>query len=547
MTAARRVTRWLSIDWRLTLGAIVVAAAVIRGVFFVGFGLVDDACYLYCVDHILDGGYPPLAPLNPYPYRPLLLYLLAAGVALLGYTDLGVVAPMFVASLVTTALIFVFVRKLIDRSAAWWCALLFAFEPFNVVNSTTMNNDVILACLVFAGLGLFMIGDSEPAQVRGRRFFVGAAAVMLAAFLVKVAVFAAIAALALYSLVSLYRRPAVVLRGHTAFHGAFLVGLAGVCVVYFVATGDWFWQFRSEAAVYDRWKPEPGLPRSPFNYTRLMSEYPQSLFGLSGVDSFTYFEHGMLFWLLIPAAVWVLLRLRHRALTFFVAAIVVIFAFFQFYPQFFVPYYMPLFRQSRYLEMLIPPTVVVVGTAFYHWSRHRPILARVLFGVMLADFTYEAARRSLQYNDSLQDMRALARYVASDIVPTGLPLAVDPPGKRALLFYLHEQSPVLEVIAPDQLNQLRNSYVAVGGSRATWWPPEQVTDVATDRVPQHWTLTHEVIGGRRPWRRTNLRVYLVPGPAEEAGARSRPGTEWIREMGTCQQELIATGPAEGKR
>jgi 4-amino-4-deoxy-L-arabinose transferase-like glycosyltransferase len=150
-------------DWRLQLAVVLVSAIALRSVFFVGFGLGDDLSYIGHADQILAGRYPPLDPLNQYAYRPLLLLLFAGGIAVFGHTDLGVVAPVVLSSIVTTALVFVFVRKLIDPAAAWWCALLYAFQPFDVVNSTTMTNDVILSCLTFAALGVFLVADRWPA------------------------------------------------------------------------------------------------------------------------------------------------------------------------------------------------------------------------------------------------------------------------------------------------------------------------------------------------------------------------------------------------
>jgi hypothetical protein len=91
-------------DWRLQLFLILVSAVILRTLFFVGFGLGDDLGYIGHADSILAGRYPPLDPLNQYAYRPLLLYLLAGGIALFGHTDIGVVAPVLLASLVTVAL-----------------------------------------------------------------------------------------------------------------------------------------------------------------------------------------------------------------------------------------------------------------------------------------------------------------------------------------------------------------------------------------------------------------------------------------------------------
>ena len=187
-------------SWRLQLALILLAAIAVRAIFFVGFGLGDDLGYLDHVDRILAGHYPSLDPLNRYAYRPLLLLLFAGGVALFGHTELGIVAPVLLSSLTTSALVFALVWNLIDRKAAWWCALLYACEPFDVVNSTTMTNDVILSCLgVRRPSACSSSQIKKLAATKSIRLFAASGAVMVAAFLIKIAVLPALCALGLYS------------------------------------------------------------------------------------------------------------------------------------------------------------------------------------------------------------------------------------------------------------------------------------------------------------------------------------------------------------
>jgi hypothetical protein len=458
--------------------------------------------------------------LNQYAYRPLLLLLFAAGIGLFGHNDFGAVAPVFFASLVTTALVFVFVRRFIDPRAAPWCALLFALEPFDVVNSTTMTNDVILACLVCASVMLFLSGDlHETAPGRRVRRFVTAGAVMFAAFLVKITLAPVLAALGIYSLVSLVRRPAIVLRFHSLFYGAFLAGIAATCLVYLFLTGDPFWQFKAETHYYQHYKPDwyvAGL----IDYTSLMWYYPRSLFGAGGEPSYRYRDHGLLFWALIPAMV-ILWRETPRLSTLgsglsavhalrtllFIAACV--FLFFQFYPQYLSPYYLPLVRQDRYLEMLLPPVVVIVGTALWIVSLQRRLLALALCAVLCGDFVVQAARRGHHFDDSQEDMRALARYADGTIKPTGRPLVVDLPASNSLEFYLRKTPIPIRRIATTDPHSMAGSYVVAGGARSFWWANGLSFDVRPETPPNGWILTYENPGLRRPWRPSNLRVYYV--------------------------------------
>ena len=512
-------------DPRAQLLAVVLVGLLLRSLFFVGFALGDDLGYIGHATQILQGGYPPLEPLNQYAYRPLLLYLFSAGIALFGFTDVGIVAPVLLASLATIVIVHAFVRRFVDSSAALWCAVLLAFQPFNVVNSTTMTNDVILSCLVFGAVALFLVADAESSPNRMRRLFVAAAVVMTGAFLVKMTLAPVLFALGLYSLFSCKARWSTVLGGHVVFYLAFLIGLACICGVYYLKTGDPLWQFRSELQYYQTYKPDWYL-QGKINYSNLLWEYPLSLFGRSGYGPFRYFEQGLLFWVFVPAAGWAVAT-RNRILSFLVMTALSVFLFFQFYPQYLFPRYLPLVRQTRYLEMLLPAVVIVVGSALHRvWRQHR-VVGTIVLLVLVGDFVYEASRRALLFDDSQQDMRALAAYADSTIAQTGAPLAVDMPADASLQFYLRG---VALARVPIAQQPLEGAYVAVGGARGFWWSRDLVFDPPPGEIPAHWVLAYTAPGRKVPWRPSELRVFYVGPhshifitPLNEGRAGCQPG------------------------
>jgi hypothetical protein len=494
-----------------TLLAILALAALLRIAFFVGFGLGDDLGYIYYASEILGGHYPALAPLSQYAYRPLLLLLFAAGIGTFGYTDMGVVAPVLLASLAATAFIYVFVRRVMDPRAGWWCALLYACEPFNVVNSTTMTNDVILSCLVLISTGLFVIGERRSAG-SGRRWFIASGVAMTAAFLVKMTILPAVVVLGMYSAWRLMRSPRAAIRQHRWFFVTFAGGLVCICFGYFLATGDPLWQFRSEFSYYETFKPEWYLA-GHIDYRNLMLEYPRSLFGRVGYEAFLFREHGVLFWLVIPALGWIAWRRPHPVLGLLAVQAVVIFSFFEFYPQYLKPYYLPLVRQTRYLELLLPAAAIVVGVMLHRLSvRHRAAAVAVLC-LVLGDFVYEASRRATLYRDSQMDVRELARYAASTIRSSGKILMADMPARNALSFYLRDGGVNVELLQGDPP---ADSYIAIGGARSFWWSSEMISDIDPAQVPPNWVLAYAAEGRRAPWRRSNLRVYYVGEPREES-------------------------------
>jgi len=498
------------VDWRLQLALILIVAIVLRLLFFVGFGLGDDHTYVDYAAQILNGRYPPLDPVNQYAFRPLLLYLFAGGIRAFGYTDLGVVSPVLASSIVTAALIVILVRTLISAEAAWWCGLLFAFEPLNVIDATTMTSDVILACFVFASFGLVLMAERHRSGATSALLSIAAGAVMVGAFLVKITILPALLSLGVYSL-AMWAAGRVSIRSHVVFYATFALGFACICGVYYLKKGDFFWQFRSELYYYRAPGPSPDPP-ALLDYRALLMEYPRSLFGRTGYERFKYFEHGLLFWLFVPSCIWLLARARNAATSFFIVSTVVTFSFFEFYPQQVTPHLVLLGRQSRYLELIVPGAAVIVGTALHRLSTTRRALGVATLCLVLGHSTLEAMRRHTQYADSQRDVRELARFAAETVVPAGKCLAIDEPAHRALGFYLRGAAIRFKVIRSIQPEELGDCYVALGGARSFWWSHDEVVDITDDRVPTDWRLVYRLPWRKQPWRLSALRVYYVPPP-----------------------------------
>ena len=200
---------------------------------------------------------------------------------------------------------------------------------------------------------------------------------------------------------------------------------------------------------------------------------------------------------------------RSRVTGFFVASTVILFSFFEFWPQYLEPRYIPLVRQDRYLGMLLPGAVIVVGMTFYTVARRWPRVAVAALVLLLAHDVSQASRRWTLYDDSQRDVRALARYVRSTLVSTGKPLFVDVPARNALLFYLTGTPALMEDIRRSDMLDISDAYVAVGGSRSSWWSRQEVFDLAPESVPSHWHLAYQENGKRLPWRPSALRVYYA--------------------------------------
>ena len=128
--------------------AIVLFAAVLRCIFFIGFGVTgDDIIYAGMSRELLRNGWKAVDLKWGVNYR----LGLSVPVALLfrvgGFNDLTYVIYPLVMSLLSVVLVFLLGRRLFGSAAGLVAALLVATCPFEAVFGSSMTVDIITSCL----------------------------------------------------------------------------------------------------------------------------------------------------------------------------------------------------------------------------------------------------------------------------------------------------------------------------------------------------------------------------------------------------------------
>ena len=181
-------------------------------------------------------------------------------------------------------------------------------------------------------------------------------------------------------------------------------------------TGDFLWQFRSEFGYYERYKPDW--------YLAGKIDYRQPDVGISNWSLLAngvwpipniHFNHSVLFWLFVPAAIWFIRRKGNAVIAFMIVSSVVIFAFFEFYPQYLdaplSPAAPPGSLSRDAVAWLDRRRGHDVPCAFPESSRSWRRWRCVSCSVTVVN---EAARRSHEYNDSQQRHARTGTVCGSD-------------------------------------------------------------------------------------------------------------------------------------
>ena len=141
----------------------------------------------------------------------------------------------------------------------------------------------------------------------------------------------------------------------------------------------------------------------------------------------------MYFYFTLPALVFLLWKNANREYSrLLLWWVVCLFLVLEFLPSNWDPYYLPVPRQERYLEIISIPIVITVGW-FLVWIAHRSkTLFTLLFVVLVSTALYNAHVRNTYVQDSIADLKHVSRWLCNQNVHE---IYVDAPGFQHLIFF----------------------------------------------------------------------------------------------------------------
>ncbi|MEJ2721779.1 MAG: glycosyltransferase family 39 protein, partial [bacterium] len=167
----------------LLICAVVVLAVVVRVVFFRGLVSNDEFNYLRHAAEVWKGRFEPGDIGFFHGTRPVIFVPVAWAFALFGVSELSALIWPFAASIVTVILTFWIGRRLFDREHAVYAALLAAFVPLLVDESTRLLPGAIMNLVITASVTCFLVSENTG---RLRTLWLLVSGVLLGAMLLTV-------------------------------------------------------------------------------------------------------------------------------------------------------------------------------------------------------------------------------------------------------------------------------------------------------------------------------------------------------------------------
>lgn len=446
------------------VAVIVLAAVIIRAQYFIGFALGDDLFYYSLSKNILQGHWPVYTYLNQYAYRPLLLLSLAASFGLFGVNDFSFVLPILASSLLSIVVIFALGSALFNRQTGLIAALLLTVMPSSVFNSVTFDNDVIISCT----MGIVMLWFFKARQAGGRTqalLFSAAGLMLVISYLFKMSALFLLGVTAAISAADFFQHKKRF--SSIWFYGSAAVFFGLVLCFYKIQTGEFLYHFHAERVYYDTNIPDYYLSGA-YDAARMLLQYPAHLFTVQHIDGAAYREFGLYAYFFIAAMALMLWKAKRRDFALILLWwVLALFAVLEFLPSNTQPWYLPIPRQERYLEILALPMVLVIAWSMHWLARRATLPAAALLAVLVVNALINTHIRCTLVQDSIADLkqvsRLLCQYNAAEVY-------ADAPALSQVVFRTSDCG--TRVTRFEELKKQpprKGAYIISGGSRMFFW------------------------------------------------------------------------------
>ena len=495
--------------------AIVLFAAVLRCIFFIGFGVTgDDFIYAGMSRELLRNGWKAVDLQWGVNYR----LGLSVPVALLfrvgGFNDLTYVIYPLVMSLLSVVLVFLLGRRLFGSAAGLVAALLVATCPFEAVFGSSMTIDIITSCLTAVTVLAFL----KARDAAGARWFayalLGTAATLIA-YMVKEPALYVLPCLGALTLACIRDRRVFV--RDVAFYGVVGTAVAATFAADYWATGDVLNRLHVQL-------PQSGSAVGPLR--ELLLQYPRWVWRRSPDGTMPF---GYLFYALVPAVLYVVAR-RPAGVYVPVLWLSVMVLLLEFFPKQLHPLTVSP-RTMRYADAWVAPTSLIVAAALDAVRRwHRGafwacivllatsglVEARTLHRVWVEPLSdrNDAAGflASLPVKPVYSDFWLTARYAFIMQYGPALPIPSEVHGKQL-------QMGVIEKDDFGTLWTIPKGYVVTGGSRGAGIGMFSVLNLKSNTPPPSWRLLKEIDRPLGERRLEPLRIWEVTPARDGAGER----------------------------
>jgi hypothetical protein len=386
-------------------------------------------------------------------------------------------------------------------------ALVLTVYPFNVYNSVTFDNDVIISFII--GLVVLIFIKARESEISKQSSLYALAGFLLViSYLFKMTSLAMIGVLGAFTFVEIgfYRKNLKQIWFYVSFALFFFI----VLCFYKIETGEFLRHFYAERVYYDKYVPH-FYPSGDFSAKAMLLQYPLHMFTPLVLGKTKYFEFGLYFYFTLPALVFLLWKNANREYSrLLLWWVVCLFLVLEFLPSNWDPYYLPVPRQERYLEIISIPIVIAIGW-FLVWIAHRSkTLFIVLFVVLVSTALYNAhVIRNTYVQDSIADLTHVSRWLCNQ---NANEVYVDAPGFPHVIFLTHEcKIKVRKFAELRRRTPKKGAYVISGGSRMYLWDPRLIRTVDEESIDVKLTKVLEYPEVETGTKKGPLTVFRYDG------------------------------------
>jgi hypothetical protein len=456
---------------------IIVLGAAIRSRYFIGFGLGDDMGYVNLADLILRGLPLDYHYLNVYAFRPLLLLCIAASFKLFGVNDVSFILPVFLSAMGGIVVVYALGRFMYGHRVGAGAAFFLAIFPSNVYNSVTFVNDTIISLFTAVSVLFFFKAREKEFDVQ-TSWYALAGFTLVVAYLFKITSLMFLGVFGIFSFFELvFQRKNL---NQIAFYGAFAVFFFLTLCFYKLQTGEFFRHFYAERFYFNTNIPDDYLSGA-YDVANMLMQYPRHFFLPMILGEQKFFEFGFYFYLLFPSSLAFILKSNNKSAAFFLCSwVVLLFCFLEFMPSNLDPFYLPIPRQERYLEIITLPVMIILGWAFaWLWRKKKWAALALAFFLTLSSLN-DIHIRCTEARNSISDLKAASHWLCEKGAKR---VYIDGAGMPYISFHTHScKIDVLNLNEAYKHLPPDGAFILSGGSRMFLWDPAVIQVVDPERI-----------------------------------------------------------------
>ncbi len=503
------------------LALIIIFALFVRLYFFIGLvssDPQDDGIYYNKAYSIYRGTFSlgnydsPVNPAETFNFRFMINYPIAFLFHLFGPGEFSAGLWSLLCSLGTITCTFYLGKFFIDAKTGLMSSFLVSFFPLDVIYSTRILPDIVLAFFVILSLALF----AKAMKGRGHFFLLSGVALGLA-YLTKIT---ALVFLPVFFLWLLYKKEKI--KPFAFFILGLLVVFSLEAAWLWSETGDPLAHYKTEkGSVEFKYSSEPvgtaSLGPVMVKYNTGKPVYHLSnAFSLgshkSGVNLF-----GVLYFTAVFGSVLSLYRKKNLVLVFWFVFILLWLEFGFIGLDFQDATYYLIFKDPRFLAVLTPAVAMLSSFFLLEvWKLNDYVFLIAVFFLLLSSFALIKQDYDF-YRSSIYDLREASSLVRDN--PQTLFFSDYLAVNNLNILTNHRMENMRYMDRATRQKELEGSYVILGGSRGLDVMTEYVTNLlpsfatrATEKpedVPEKWVLVKEIKGEKSPVRANNMRIYFV--------------------------------------